>query len=279
MLRKTCMLMAALLLISLPLLGQDGDKAQILTTAHDLVGSGEVTGAVNADASTFTQVCVFCHTPHGFEDTNKRDGTLLWNHQVTAGLTYTPYTSPSMKTAAVGMSSNDFASSSTPEEFYSLACLSCHDGQTAINAVYRIPMAIDDATPANTQIGSGYSIGDGTDPDGQTRLIGTDLSNDHPVNVNYATALTNGDTGLWDINAGGASTVWSSGGGDSITSVRAYTAVGGSGEQVPEPILFNNTVQCASCHNPHNATNDAFLRVSLEPTSLLCLKCHSTGSY
>lgn len=37
--------------------------------------------------------------------------------------------------------------------------------------------------------------------------------------------------------------------------------------------LFNNKVECASCHDPHSCSNPLFLRISNE-RSKLCLACH-----
>jgi len=38
--------------------------------------------------------------------------------------------------------------------------------------------------------------------------------------------------------------------------------------------LFNGYVQCASCHDPHESVNPAFLRVD-NSGSALCLRCHN----
>lgn len=72
------------------------------------------------------------------------------------------------------------------------------------------------------------------------------LRNDHPVNMSHNE--TN-DPGLV-----AAATV--------ATTLRLYSG-GGS----------TNTVQCGSCHEPHNNTNSPFLRVS-NASSGLCLSCH-----
>lgn len=287
---KFAALVGVALLLSLPLLAQDGNKALIVGSAHDLTDITDPGGAgvaIGMDGS-FTQVCAFCHIPHGFDTqdpgggsftTANRNGELLWNHQLSAGVTYTPYTSDTLKAPANALDGT------TPEQFYSLACLSCHDGQTAVNAVYRVPMQISDAgdgsDAASTGGLAGFVTGIGTGPVlmgaiDSTRVIGTDLSNDHPVNINYATALTAGDTGLWDITAAGQSAtigVANATPGVALTAVRTYTI--SNGQQVPEPILFNDTVQCASCHNPHSTQYDAFLRDTLDG-SQLCLDCHGT---
>jgi len=85
-------------------------------------------------------------------------------------------------------------------------------------------------------------------PAGATNL-GTDLTNDHPVNFTYDAALV--------------------------------TADGGSGLKAPGTLagvkLFSNKVQCASCHDPHTSADPsgkALLRVS-QTGSALCFACHS----
>ena len=62
--------------------------SDVAATRHNLSVSG--TGTVTA--STETQVCVFCHTPHG---ATNAPGAPLWNRQL-SGQTYTTYTSSSL---------------------------------------------------------------------------------------------------------------------------------------------------------------------------------------
>jgi predicted CXXCH cytochrome family protein len=76
-----------------------------------------------------------------------------------------------------------------------------------------------------------------------TANVGTDLTNDHPVNFAYATSLA-GDTGL-----------------NPVTAPVANLLVGGS-------------VQCSSCHDVHDPTNSPFLRMS-NTGSALCIVCHN----
>lgn len=252
--RQFILIATAILLLALPLLAQDGSKDQILTTPHNLIGAN---GPLNGNSDGNNQVCVFCHIPHQLATDNR---TLLWNHQFGATTTYTPYSSATLDAAVTALNSGD-ATQLKSEAFYSLACLSCHDGQTAINTVYRVPMGYTEAEGAPGTInGAAFSLG-GTEYD-----IGTDLSNDHPVNFTYDTSLATSDKGLFDP-AGGTTL------SGLIKSVRPVS-YGAHGE-ITQPILFNNTLQCASCHNPHNETNDAFLRVD-NAGSALCLKCHAT---
>jgi predicted CXXCH cytochrome family protein len=68
--------------------------------------------------------------------------------------------------------------------------------------------------------------------------FGLDLSDDHPVSI----AITPGSKGI-------KSTLGSN------------------------VVVFNNNVECASCHDPHDNTKTDFLRAS-NAASALCLECH-----
>lgn len=117
-------------------------------------------------------------------------------------------------------------------------CLSCHDGSVAVNSLNNP----SNARPTTTMAGGVTNI------TGSANLgsSSTALKNDHPVNFTYDAALAAADGGL---KAPG-----------SLTGVK----------------LFNDKVQCASCHDPHTSqdpTGMAFLRVSMSG-STLCLSCH-----
>jgi len=77
--------------------------------------------------------------------------------------------------------------------------------------------------------------------------LGQALSDDHPINFNYDAALATSDGGL-------------------VTPTDATTVDG----TIP---LFGGTVQCASCHDPHDDTNSPFL-VATNSNSGLCTRCH-----
>ena len=119
-------------------------------------------------------------------------------------------------------------------------CLSCHDGTVAVNS-FNNPSNL---TPVTTMAGGITNI------TGSANLgsAADALKNDHPVNFTY-----NPGTG-----AGLDSTLVATA---SLTGVK----------------LYNNKVQCASCHDPHTSvdpTGKAFLRVSMTGSSL-CFACHN----
>ena len=90
----------------------------------------------------------------------------------------------------------------------------------------------------------------GVDRISTANLLGTDLSNDHPISFTYDGLLATAD------------------GGGLVTPASTSLVVTG----VP---LFGAKMECASCHDVHNTLGIAkLLRVSTVG-SALCLKCHS----
>lgn len=117
----------------------------------------------------------------------------------------------------------------------SAACLGCHDGTIGLDVITTAPHSFT-GTPPSTVPGTN------TMPAGPTNF-GTDLSNDHPISVTYNTGADAAFHSIGDATTAGA---------------RFY----GSG-----------TVECGSCHNPHNSTWEPFLRTTND-ASALCLACH-----
>jgi predicted CXXCH cytochrome family protein len=162
------------------------------------------------------EICGPCHTPHN------ADGTVtlapLWAHSQTSA-TFTTYTSGTMDSPVPTIGG------------ISKLCLSCHDGSVAL-ASY-----IGNDSGAATKITG-------------TALFGTDLSNDHPISIEYSAS----GVGLNSSTAAGG-------------------GIGGSGT-IASTMLFGGNVECASCHDPHDdagVTN--FLREDNQD-SVLCLRCH-----
>ncbi|MDH5648165.1 MAG: cytochrome c3 family protein [Gammaproteobacteria bacterium] len=157
----------------------------------------------------------------------------LWNRTSPTG-PYTMYTSATM----------DMTAAASPASI-SLACLSCHDGTVAFDQL------INGAGSGGYNAGGasqGWAFTDGTSavantmPAGVTNL-GTNLTGDHPISVTYDPTADTAFVALATVQA---------------SSVQLY---GGSEDQV----------ECASCHNPHEATNPTFLRVAIDT---LCTTCH-----
>ncbi|MFQ5720982.1 MAG: cytochrome c3 family protein [Candidatus Aminicenantales bacterium] len=165
--------------------------------------------------NTSGEICIVCHTPHN-ADTSV-SAAPLWNHTLSTE-TYTVYSSSTLD-ATVGQ----------PGDISKL-CLSCHDGTVAVDSF-------------GGSTGTTYVTG--------SALVGTNLSDDHPVGFTYDTTLANTDGGLQD----------------------PATTSSGLGGTITNDMLFSGQLECASCHDPHDNTNDPFL-VKSNDGSALCLTCH-----
>jgi len=190
--------------------------ASVVGNAQTIVGSEH--DFSGESWNTTGEICVVCHTPH-HANTTVTDAP-LWNHEVTQA-TFTPYSSATLD-ASVGQ----------PDGISKL-CLSCHDGTVAV-----------DNFGGETN-GSEYVSGDD--------LIGTDLSNDHPVSFTYDAALASADGDLYDPT----------------------TTNSGLGSTIDDDMLFNHKLECASCHDVHNGSGVDHLLVKSNDQSALCLTCHS----
>lgn len=184
--RSLASLAAALLLAGVALLATAAPRALgaqpvtgIRNTRHNLSASS----ANTVRATSETELCVFCHTPHG-----GRTDAPLWNRDF-SDQAYTPYTSPSLQ-----------GGTGQPNGFSKL-CLSCHDGSIALGAVTNAPNAGSGAPLTMTG-----AAGDGTMPAGATR-IGTNLLNHHPISFAYDAGLRTDDGELADPSTLGASGV------------------------------------------------------------------------
>lgn len=266
-------------------LGAVGAHAGIANTKHNL-------GANNANNENYmttgtTEICVFCHTPHA-SNTNVK--APLWNKPVAAGSSYTTYTTAVSATidGSVDMSG------------ISLACLSCHDGTQAMDTMINKPGSGGYNAAGSVITGGAWT---GTHQDGTGKMIntgefiamlGTDLTNDHPVGIQYCgggvntgsnstTAASTGSCRDSDFVApqngliGGARTWWvdnSVGAAgtrqktDMILYARAPTLTGDATSGMYQPF-----VECASCHDPHSE-NATFLRIP-NTQSAVCLTCHN----
>lgn len=237
----------------------------------------------NIKATSETQICVFCHTPHGAAT----GATPLWNRKL-AGNGYTQsyvlYDSNTLDAKQVQGSLDQPGGSSK-------LCLSCHDGTVAVGNVNVLNGISPTPNPQGTSTiatsgGTTMPTGAGATT-GFTRNLGTDLSNDHPISVSYNDTLANRDGELRSPSAN-------------------PTLVGVRTSAVKPKLKLENTgtpganqaqVQCATCHDPHlretdtSVGNQKFLRLNrfqqraytaaptaYDPTDntgdIICLACH-----
>lgn len=131
---------------------------------------------------------------------------------------------------------SDGGTSITEPGASSKLCLSCHDGTVALEN-------FGGNTTGTTYIAGDYRIGG---------AAGNDLSDDHPISFEYTTALATLDGGLHD----------------------PATTSSGLGGTIAADMLFNNQMQCASCHDVHNKYGFSMLLKMDNTNSQLCLTCH-----
>lgn len=254
--------------------------AQTISTSKHNLGSGS--SGANKVSDT-AEICVFCHTPHGGDVSIV--GVPLWNKRLTTGATYSTYSSSTMNAAAAndGTSSN---SNTGQIGSVSLACLSCHDGTQAMDNILNAPGSGNYDATGGTTAGLGYTWTETrSDADGKLSGIanlGNDLSNDHPIGIQYCgggytTGSGTGSCADSDFFAPTNAVI----GGTRVFWVDSGTAPGTRDKG--DMILYNRTfvggtvgpsVECASCHDPHNAANGTFLRKA-NTGSAVCLACHN----
>jgi len=244
-------------------------------------------GQMDTSRNDYGQVCVYCHTPHG---ANNTIAAPLWNRAIPA----TTYTTYNTLGTAVDQTYTQPGGSS-------LVCLSCHDGQQAVDAIMNMPGAgkynsspnfgfLETWQPGGFSTGSHLGLKSGeclachtpgvpfapTATDFTVFAIGTDLRDDHPVGVSYP--ASNGAGTDWKTPGGsvakpGGATLFFDDNGDGRmqkSEIRLYST-----GQGPE-------VECGSCHDPHGVPSagigSTFLPSFLRKTnsgSSVCLTCHS----
>lgn len=223
---------------TLPLATQAG----VVGSRHDLSsGMGSTYPHAPTVYTNYNQVCVYCHTPHNANTDNQ--GALLWNRPFSTA-SYTLYSSPTAQLAP-GQPTGGSSSSAL--------CLSCHDGTIAVDSILKPPSQAYtvgtthrkmNGTGAGDACGSCHTADDFNAPASvRAAFLGTDLSNDHPVNMLYDNTVNTG-----------------------LAAAATVTTAGLK--------LYSNKVECATCHDPHNTNFGTFLRKS-NSGSNLCLTCHT----
>jgi predicted CXXCH cytochrome family protein len=132
---------------------------------------------------------------------------------------------------------NDGGQSITNPSASSKLCLSCHDGTVALENFGGI-------TTGTSYISSANLIGG---------ALGNNLASEHPISFEYTDALATIDGGLF----------------------APTTTNSGLGGTIAQDMLFNNKLECASCHDVHNKYGAAHLLKMSNNNSELCLTCHN----
>jgi hypothetical protein len=160
--------------------------ASVTNTVHNLSVNGTATHVTGAGATT--EICIFCHTPHGGDQSVNAP---LWNRTVSSTSVYTRFSS---------MGRITFDADEAPVGGVSIACLSCHDGTQARDAVINGPGSGPngnsvndtnfattwlDGTATSTAYLSDLNPSDNGSLSGDLIYLGTDLRNDHPISMQY----------------------------------------------------------------------------------------------
>ncbi len=218
----------ALTALSSGLFALTGPHADITSSTSTLTDNGET--------------CVYCHTPHV---ANKDyQPAPLWN-KPTSDTVFTMYGASSAGVAGVTIAGT---TTDTAPTGASMACLSCHDGVSAMNSVINAPGAgnsdingvligTNPATPATMPALAYKAVGSGGD-----------MTDDHPISIQYI----EGRASLRPINT------------------PVIDIVGAS---FVSDMLRDGKVQCSSCHDVHGTPYNTYLR-SHNTGSALCFACH-----
>ena len=298
---KLVALSASLLLAALPvradvdLPSKFSNIGSVGNTRHNLTqrqasGGGPAGATMDSYRNDYLEVCVYCHTPHG---ANRTVAAPLWNRTMKT-TTYQTYDL---------LNTTSLTQTVTQPGINSLTCLSCHDGQTAVDSIINMPgsgryLATQETTE-NTAFLNSWNNSRGPDASEHARLsgteclachspgvgifragatdftafaIGTDLRNDHPVGIRYPSTAGAGS----DFKDPPRK-----------EALLAYFDNNGNSRADPNEIRLYNSgdgyeVECASCHDPHGVPsagagsvfNPTFLRVT-NAGSAVCLTCHS----
>lgn len=246
--------------------------AGIFNTKHNL-GSMGLNAASNYSGTT--EICVFCHTPHGGDETA---AVPIWNRHLdpTGFQTYDQ----------LGTTTLD--ASIEPVGSVSLACLSCHDGTQAMDSLINDPGSGREVPAFRNGVWSGQAatVNGRIGPSTVITNLGKDLTNDHPIGLQFAgggystsnplgpgkdpdfhhaSTKIQGTTRVWWVNTSVGTNDFEK------SDMKLYTRVATRGVYAGEPQPY---VECASCHDPHVDYNPTFLRI--DPSgSAVCLTCHN----
>jgi len=203
--------------------------AGIATTKHNLTSTSPFPTHTDDPNTT---LCEFCHIPHGANSTIQE--APLWSRATPGG----PYMVYGQGQTLSGTTVNQPGS-------VSLACLSCHDGTIAINNIVKNGVQISKGNMTGS-VDNANRLIDANVADPYNPVVGPDLTNDHPIGMQYrGTQATL--AGLVDAN--------------NRTVAGKFPLYGPTKDQM----------ECATCHDPHTSQQQSFLRSS---KSTLCQECH-----
>lgn len=156
--KKVVFLVVMAALLAAPAMGAVSGTKHDLSSATGYAGSSQ-------DSTGGTEICVFCHTPHGAATGNPTPYLPLWNRTIKAVAVNSVYnTSKTLSPEAVSVTTADVAG------IDAALCLSCHDGSSLTDALNN---------PSNTDGAPTTSNVEGE------LVIDAEFNNDHPVAFEY----------------------------------------------------------------------------------------------
>lgn len=171
-----------------------------------------------AGFSRSNQICVFCHTPHR----SSGEGA-LWNRKASSVSFFKHYSSPSL---AIDDPSVKGASEYGQPNGSTRLCLSCHDGVTALGALFTTPLTYETVQVHFLDVRNNIS-------GPNVHLTHQTYSSHHPVSFKYNLAVRNiltsppyNKTEYWFSPANGV-------------KLDRY-----------------ERMQCTTCHDPHQDKSD-----------------------
>jgi len=221
-----------------------------------------------------TEVCVFCHTPHGastapeYRNPTSGKNQYLWNRVVPDsgdGTGYLVYTSASLSS---NVGNKQWLNGGT-----SLMCMSCHDGVTTVGGVSAISGKSSELNASGTD--GGYIMLNDPFNSGIADQIGQIYN---PNDMMSTSASWGANIGNYDIYNPGPADLsddhpvafpWQPG----LSGIIEPTLA--SNQKWPTGLrLFSGRMECSTCHDPHDTTNPPFLRMS-NAGSNMCRTCHN----
>lgn len=269
------------------------NRDSIVNTRHNMTQRQQSDGPYGAlmdrYRNDYGEVCVYCHTPGS---TSTPGAQPQWNRTM----------KPTSYQTYDRLGTSSLTQTVWQPGTASLACLSCHDGQTAIDSVIYMPgvdrYQLSQASEQDNAFLDTWNNTRGVDAtvhmglnvagclachspaagavgvsaaDFTAAVIGTDLRNDHPVGVSFP--INNGVGTDYKTPLGLSDSLrFFDGNGNGTADkdeIRLYASYG------------RHQVECASCHDPHGVESagpgslfkPTFLRVA-NSGSVLCLTCH-----
>jgi predicted CXXCH cytochrome family protein len=227
----------------------------IKQTSHDLssaTGKGALYNAGTFADGALDRICIYCHAPHHTMTTAEAqavniDYYPLWNHDITTITTYTTYSNTYDGTIPNSTQHQLNAVLGQPGSVSKL-CLSCHDASVAVSSYGHFDGGASSSQHTGNvlvtaTLSGRFGIG-----------VGGNLQNHHPIGFDYV-AVSLIDDEIRDASS---------------------TLLGNNPYGLTiNDLLWQNKMECSSCHDVHNTKNTGLKFLWVEDTnSNLCFSCH-----